>query len=61
MGLRQNRDWARLFAAQVMSLVGSGVTSVALASFAYELVGRDATVVAGGADPASPEARRAGC
>lgn len=42
-----NRDFRRLFAAQLTSLVGSGVTSIALAAFAYELVGSDATVVVG--------------
>jgi NRE family putative nickel resistance protein-like MFS transporter len=46
-GLFANRDFARLFAAQATSLVGSGVTSVALAAFAYELTGRDATTVVG--------------
>ena len=46
-GLRANRDYVRLFAAQLTSLVGSGVTSVALAAFAYELAGRNATVVVG--------------
>lgn len=45
--LRGNRDFLRLFAAQVTSLVGSGVTSIALAAFAYELTGRDATAVVG--------------
>lgn len=45
--LAGNRDFLRLFAAQVTSLVGSGVTSVALAAFAYELSGRSATVVVG--------------
>lgn len=42
-----NRDYIRLFAAQVSSLLGSGVTSVALAVFAYQLTGSDATVVVG--------------
>lgn len=45
--LLANRDFLRLFAAQLTSLVGSGVTSIALAAFAYELVGSDATVVVG--------------
>lgn len=45
--LAANRDFRRLFAAQVTSLVGSGVTSVALAAFAYELTGRDAAAVVG--------------
>jgi MFS transporter, NRE family, putaive nickel resistance protein len=42
-----NRDYLRLFTAQLTSLIGSGMTSVALAAFAYELTGRDATVVIG--------------
>ncbi|HET8654629.1 MAG TPA: MFS transporter [Longimicrobiaceae bacterium] len=46
-GLGQNRDFTQLFSAQVISLVGSGVTSVALAAFAYQLTGRDATAVVG--------------
>lgn len=45
--LAANRDFTRLFAAQVTSLVGSGVTSVALAAFAYQLAGRNATAVVG--------------
>lgn len=45
--LAANRDFRRLFAAQVASLVGSGVTSVALAAFAYRLAGADATAVVG--------------
>lgn len=45
--LTANRDFARLFAAQLTSLLGSGVTSVALAAFAYQLAGRNATVVVG--------------
>jgi NRE family putative nickel resistance protein-like MFS transporter len=45
--LRANRDFTRLFAAQLTSLAGSGVTSVALAAFAYQLAGRNATVVVG--------------
>jgi NRE family putative nickel resistance protein-like MFS transporter len=42
-----NRDYVRLFAAHLASLLGSGVTSVALAVFAYQLTGSDATVVVG--------------
>lgn len=45
--LRANHNFTRLFAAQVTSLVGSGVTSVALAAFAYQLTGRNATAVVG--------------
>ena len=40
-----NANFVRLFAAQLTSLLGSGVTSVALAAFAYQLTGRNATVV----------------
>lgn len=47
LSLRQNRDFVHLFGAQLTSLLGSGVTSVALAAFAYELSGRNATVVVG--------------
>ncbi|HEX6069650.1 MAG TPA: MFS transporter [Longimicrobiaceae bacterium] len=46
-GLFDNRDFVRLFAAQLASLLGSGVTSVALAAFAYRLAGGNATVVVG--------------
>lgn len=45
--LRRNGTFTRLFAAQLTSLLGSGVTSVALAAFAYELAGRNATVIVG--------------
>jgi NRE family putative nickel resistance protein-like MFS transporter len=45
--LSANPDYVRLFLAQVASLLGSGVTSVALAVFAYDLAGRNATVVVG--------------
>lgn len=45
--LIRNRDYLRLFAAQVTSLIGSGITSVALAAFAYDLVGGNAAVVVG--------------
>ena len=45
--LTGNRDFLHLFSAQVTSLVGSGVTSVALAAFAYQLGGRNATAVVG--------------
>lgn len=45
--LRANPDFRLLFGAQVTSLVGSGVTSVALATFAYQIAGGNATVVVG--------------
>ena len=41
--LVENRNYVRLFSAQLTSLIGSGVTSVALAAFAYQLAGRKAT------------------
>src|SRR5215207_8304972 len=45
-----NRDFRLLFAAQVVSLAGSGVTTVGLALFAYQLTGgAAATVVIGNA------------
>ena len=42
-----NANYVRLFLAQMASLLGSGVTSVALAVLAYELTGSNATVVVG--------------
>ncbi len=45
--LWSNRDFARLFAAQVTSLVGSGVTSIALAALAFQLAGAQATTIIG--------------
>ena len=45
--LRRNPAFLRLFSAQLTSLLGSGVTSVALAAFAYELAGSNATIVIG--------------
>lgn len=46
-GLFANRNFVRLFSAQLASLLGSGVTSVALAAFAYDMAGSNATVVVG--------------
>ena len=47
-GLWQNRDFLLLFSAQVISLLGSGVTTVGLALFAYELTGgKSATAIVG--------------
>lgn len=45
--LRHNRDFVRLFAAQLTSLVGSGVTSIALAALAFQLAGAEATTIIG--------------
>ncbi|MGE4427256.1 MAG: MFS transporter [Solirubrobacteraceae bacterium] len=44
-----DRRFRRLFAAQVVSLLGSGLTTVALALLAYDLAGDDAGVVLGAA------------
>lgn len=41
----QNRDYVRLLLAQVISLIGTGVSSVCLALLAYELAGADASQV----------------
>lgn len=42
-----SRTYRGLFAAQVLSLVGTGLTTVALALFAFDLAGDDAGVVLG--------------
>jgi NRE family putative nickel resistance protein-like MFS transporter len=48
--LWKNRSFLLLFGAQVISLVGSGATTVGLALFAYAMAGpREATVVLGNA------------
>src|SRR3982751_6756644 len=48
--LWRNRPYVALFSAQVISLLGSGVTSVGLALFAYQLTGgASATAVIGNA------------
>lgn len=47
-GLWSNRNYVFLFAGQIISLLGSGVTTVALAIFAYQLTGGEsATAVIG--------------
>ena len=38
-GLWSNRNYILLFSAQIISLLGSGVTTVGLALFAYQLTG----------------------
>lgn len=43
----QNPTYARLFAAQVIALLGTGLTTVALALLAFELAGDDAGLVLG--------------
>ena len=45
----QHRVFRRLFTAQVVALVGTGLSSVALALLAYELAGGDAGLVLGAA------------
>jgi MFS transporter, NRE family, putaive nickel resistance protein len=48
--LWRNRNFLLLFAAQIVSLLGSGVTTVGLALFAYQLIGGEsATAVIGNA------------
>tara|TARA_R110000751_G_scaffold261692_1_gene360955 strand:- start:4219 stop:5604 length:1386 start_codon:yes stop_codon:yes gene_type:complete len=42
-----DRTYRRLFAAQALSLVGTGLTTVALALLAYDLAGKDAGAVLG--------------
>ena len=42
-----NRNFRRLFTAQVISLVGTGLSTVALTLFAYDLVGGNAAAVLG--------------
>ncbi len=49
-GLWSNRNYVFLFAGQIVSLLGSGVTTVALAIFAYQLSGGEsATAIIGNA------------
>ncbi len=46
--LWRNRNYILLFSAQIISLLGSGVTTVGLALFAYQLTGgHSATAVIG--------------
>ncbi len=42
-----NRIYRHLFAAQILSLIGTGLTTVALALLAFDLSGGDAGVVLG--------------
>lgn len=46
-GLLENRRFAALFGAQTISLVGSGMTTVALGILAYDLAGGNAAAVLG--------------
>ncbi|MFB8001558.1 MFS transporter [Nocardia sp. NPDC056000] len=45
--LFRNRDYLRLFTAQVSALFGTGLTTVAMGLLAYELAGADAAAVLG--------------
>lgn len=45
--LLRNRDYRRLFTAQLVSLLGTGLATVALGLLAYDLAGPDAGVVLG--------------
>src|SRR5215212_6956387 len=48
--LWKNKAFLKLFAAQVISLLGSGITTVGLALFAYQLAGGEsATAIVGNA------------
>lgn len=47
IGLLANRTYRHLFAAQVLSLIGTGLTTVALGLLAYDLAGADAGAVLG--------------
>ncbi len=43
----KNKDYARLFSAQIIALLGTGLTTVALSLLAYQLAGADAGQVLG--------------
>ncbi|WP_026379096.1 MFS transporter [Afifella pfennigii] len=47
LSVLSNRTYRHLFAAQVLSLLGTGLTTVALGLLAYELAGADAGLVLG--------------
>lgn len=47
IGVLANRTYRHLFAAQALSLVGTGLTTVALALLAYDIAGPDAGAVLG--------------
>ncbi|MFT7841772.1 MFS transporter [Saccharothrix sp. BKS2] len=47
LGVLSNRTYRRLFAAQVVALVGTGLATVALGLLAYDLAGPDAGAVLG--------------
>jgi len=41
----QNYDYLRLFSAQIISLIGTGISSICLTLIAYDLAGEDAGIV----------------
>lgn len=47
LGILGNRTYRHLFGAQVLSLIGTGLTTVALGLLAYDLAGADAGIVLG--------------
>ena len=47
LSVLNNRTYRHLFTAQVIALVGTGLTTVALGLLAYELAGADAGAVLG--------------
>ncbi|NEE20025.1 MFS transporter, partial [Streptomyces sp. SID7499] len=47
MSLFANRDYRRLFGAQIIALFGTGLATVALGLLAYELAGPSAGAVLG--------------
>lgn len=47
LGILANRTYRHLFAAQILSLIGTGLTTVALGLLAYDLAGADAGAVLG--------------
>jgi MFS family permease len=47
LGILGNRTYRHLFGAQVLSLIGTGLTTIALALLAYDLAGSDAGLVLG--------------
>ncbi|PKQ06216.1 MAG: MFS transporter [Alphaproteobacteria bacterium HGW-Alphaproteobacteria-11] len=47
LGILRNRTYRHLFAAQILSVLGTGLMSVALALLAYDLAGENAGIVLG--------------
>ena len=48
LNVLHDRVYGRLFAAQVVALVGTGLATVAIGLIAYDLAGQDAGLVLGG-------------